>query len=85
MGKEEDDKCFEAAPIFLWLFLLPSRLRRLWGGDQTGSVSAGSGEAVARQLFQMPDMQLHAHRRVHQQVGAPPKTHVCYTDADELQ
>lgn len=48
----------------------PRRLRRLQGGDQAGPVAAGAGEAVARQLLQVPNVRDHPHRRVHQQVSA---------------
>lgn len=49
--------------------LLCRRLRRLRPGDQAGSVPAGSGEAVARHLLQVPSVRLRSDRRVHQQVG----------------
>lgn len=47
----------------------PPRLCRLQGGDQAGPVPAGPGEAVARQLLQVPNVRHHPHRRVHQQVS----------------
>lgn len=49
--------------------LRSSRLCRLRQGDQTGTVSAGSGETVARHVLPMPYVRLCAHWRVHQQVG----------------
>ena len=48
------------------------RLRWVQGGDQAWPVAPGSGQAVARQLLQMPDLQHHPHRGVHQQVGFSP-------------
>lgn len=48
------------------------RLRWVQGGDQARPVTPGSGQAVARQLLQMPDLQHHPHRGVHQQVGFSP-------------
>lgn len=47
------------------------RLCWVQGGDQTRPVASGTGQAVARQLLQMPDLQRHPHRGVHQQVGLP--------------
>lgn len=52
-------------PIFC-----PPRLCRLQGGDQARPVPPGPGEAVARQLLQVPNLRDHPHRRVHQQVSA---------------
>lgn len=48
------------------------RLCWMQGGDQAWPVAPGTGQAVARQLFQMPDLQRHPHRGVHQQVGLSP-------------
>lgn len=45
------------------------RLRWVQGGDQAWSVTPGAGQAVARQLLQMPDLQCRPDRGVHQQVG----------------
>lgn len=50
--------------------LLFSRLCRVWRRDQAGSVSPGVGEAVARQLLPMSDVQHGPHGRVHQQVSS---------------
>lgn len=47
-----------------------SRLCRVWRRDQAGSVSPGVGEAVARQLLPMSDVQHGPHGRVHQQVSS---------------
>ena len=46
-----------------------SRLCWVWRRDQAGSVPPGVGEAVARQLLPMSDVQHGPHRRVHQQVS----------------
>ena len=48
------------------------RLCRVQGGDQARPVAPGAGQAVARQLLQMPDLQRHPHGGVHQQVGVSP-------------
>lgn len=61
-------------PPLLCCVTLCCRLRRLRPGDQAGSVPAGSGEAVARHLLQVPSVWLHPDRRVHQQVG---KLEIC--------
>lgn len=38
-------------------------------GNQAWPVAPCAGQAMARQLLQMPDLQRHPHRGVHQQVG----------------
>lgn len=50
------------------------RLCWVQGRNQAWPVAPGSGQTVACELLQMPDLQCHPDRGVHQQVGVAPST-----------